>query len=64
MVTSIEPILNPNGRYSIKETCELLGIHRNTLRSYVKAGYIKCVIKTHGIRFRGFDILKFWNSFV
>lgn len=64
MVTSIQPNIDPTARYTISETCELLGIHRNTLRSYVNAGYIKTVQKIHGQRFKGSEILRFWNSFV
>lgn len=32
-MTAIEPQVALNGRYSIGETCSLLGIHRDTLRS-------------------------------
>lgn len=28
------PELPKDGRYSIKETCEMLSIHRNSLRKY------------------------------
>ena len=42
MVTSIEPKVAPTGRYTVKQTCECLGIHRNTLRRYTDEGHIKC----------------------
>lgn len=64
MITSVEPQVNPTERYTISQTCTLLGIHRNTLRSYVNAGYIKSIQKIHGQRFKGTEILRFWNSFV
>ena len=64
MVTSDQPQLNPNSRYTIGQTCSLLGIHRNTLRSYVKLGYIKSIPNVHHQRFKGTEILKFWNRFV
>ncbi len=64
MITSVEPRVNPTERYTISQTCNLLGIHRNTLRSYVNAGYIKSIQKIHGQRFKGTEILRFWNSFV
>ena len=67
MVTSIEPKLNPAGKYTISETCGFLGIHRNTLRAYVKAGMIRPVPKKQNVlqqRFRGLEILRFWNAFV
>lgn len=64
MVTSVQPNINPTSRYTISETCKLLGIHRNTLRSYVNAGYIKSMQKVNGHRFKGSEILRFWNTFV
>ncbi len=64
MVTSEQPNVRPAARYTISETCALLGIHRNTLRSYVNAGYIKTMQKVHGQRFKGTEILRFWNTFV
>ena len=64
MVTSVQPNISPTARYTISETCELLGIHRNTLRSYVNAGYIKTIQKVNGKRFKGSEILRFWNTFV
>ncbi|HAH91300.1 helix-turn-helix domain-containing protein [Segatella copri] len=64
MVTSVQPNISPTSRYTISETCKLLGIHRNTLRSYVNAGYIKSMQKVHGQRFKGSEILRFWNMFV
>ena len=64
MVTSDQPLVSPTARYTISQTCALLGIHRNTLRSYVNAGYIKTIQKIHGQRFKGSEILRFWNSFV
>lgn len=71
MITSFEPEVKPNGRYTINETCSLLGIHRHTLRGYVKAGYISPMFKKRPIyvsqtrmRFLGSEILRFWRSFV
>ena len=71
MVTSEEPRVCATGRYTVKETSELLGIHRNTLRRYVKAGYIRpaykrgrIVVNQPRIRFLGSEIVKFWRAFV
>lgn len=64
MVTSEQPNVSPTARYTIAQTCALLGIHRNTLRSYVNAGYIKTMQKVQGQRFKGTEILRFWNTFV
>ncbi len=71
MVTSIEPQVNLGGRYTINETCQLLGIHRHTLRAYTKAGFIHPIFKrkptsmnTPRIRYLGSEIIRFWRSFV
>lgn len=71
MVTSVEPTVRESGRYTIKETCDLLGIHRHTLRCYVRAGYIRPIFKRKVVycnsqreRFLGSEILRFWRSFV
>jgi len=51
-------------RYSIAETCEILGISRKTLRKYTKSGDIKMVL--HGpsgkMFYEGYAIDKFFNS--
>ena len=41
-VTSNEPKVIATSRYSINETCELLGITRKTLQKYTMFGLIKC----------------------
>lgn len=64
MITSEQPNVKPASKYTITETCNLLGIHRNTLRSYVKAGYIKVNDKIQSQRFKGSEILRFWNTYV
>ena len=38
----IEPKVDDAGRYSINETCEVLGIHRNTLMNHTRQGHIRC----------------------
>lgn len=62
-MVSIEPSVTPNGRYSIEETCKLLGIHRNTLCRYVNRGRIKYGIRmSTGKKFYlGSEILRFWK---
>ena len=56
--------VSPNSRYSIMETCKILGIHRNTLRKYTLLGCIKFgVRKSTGRRFYlGSEIMKFWSN--
>lgn len=62
-MTENEPNVKPTSRYSIVQTCSLLGIHRNSLRKYTKMGKINAGIrKSTGRRFYlGSEILKFWN---
>ena len=64
MVTSIEPKVARTGRYTVKQTCECLGIHRNTLRRYTDEGHIKCSFRRENARkiYLGKEILRFWNS--
>lgn len=63
MVT-IEPKVVLNGRYTIDETCELLGLHRNTLTRYTKRGKIRFGIRRADSRrfYLGSEILKFWRA--
>jgi predicted site-specific integrase-resolvase len=65
MITAIEPKVSDTGKYSVSQTCELLGIHRNTLRKYTLSGTIRC--KFHKKNFRKFytgqEIIKFWRTF-
>lgn len=41
-MTSSKPDVRPDGRYSVKETTEILGISRRTLYRYTENGMIKC----------------------
>ena len=63
-MVSEQPSIKPAGRYSISETCKLLGIHRNTLRRYTDAGEIRCVVRksTWKKYYTGLEILRFWNA--
>jgi len=64
MITSQRPDITLTGRYSVSETCTILGIHRNTLSSYTNTGHIKCGFrKMNGRKFYlGSEILKFWEA--
>ena len=71
MIVSEEPEVKLTGKYSIKETSSVLGIHRHTLRAYVKAGYIRPTYSKKTMfncaprqRFLGAEILRFWKTFV
>ncbi|MDY5010340.1 MAG: helix-turn-helix domain-containing protein [Sodaliphilus sp.] len=63
-MTTTEPNVSLTGRYSIIETCELLGIHRNTLTRYTNKGRIRCGIRrVNGRKFyTGMEILKLWKA--
>ncbi|MBF1393919.1 MAG: helix-turn-helix domain-containing protein [Prevotella histicola] len=65
MVTE-QPSVKPTGRYSVNDTCKLLGIHRNTLLNHTKAGHIQAMRRkaTKSKFFLGKDITKFWYQMV
>ena len=58
-----QPIVRPNARYTVTETCNLLGIHRNTLRRYTMMGRIKLGVRKSTARkfYLGSEILNFWT---
>lgn len=65
-MTAQEPQVMATARYSIRQTCELLGIHRDTLRQYTdQQKIIKCGYRTIGNRkvkfYLGSEILRFWK---
>ncbi len=64
-MTGIEPVLPPTQRYTIKETCGILGIHRNTLHRKTMEGEIKGVFRQSGKKVKtyylGKDIMRFWR---
>ena len=64
MLTKSEPQVKPSERYSTKETVQILGITRETLRQYVMRGKIKCGIrKANGRKFYlGSEILRMWKA--
>lgn len=41
MVTEI-PDVADTGRYSIKETADILGVCKRSVENYLKSGYLKC----------------------
>lgn len=61
-MTPIEPKVDKNGRYTVKQVCELLQCHRNSLLKWTNENRIKCDFnKKHKFYF-GREILKFWNE--
>lgn len=62
-----EPKVALSGRYSINETCALLGIHRDSLHKYTHSTFeIKCGWRKRGGRlvkyYLGSEILRFWRA--
>lgn len=59
-----QPQVNKDARYSIKETCTLLGIHRHTLRAWTESGLIKSITRRSNGRtaYKGIDILACWSA--
>ena len=63
-MVATEPRISMAGRYSIEETCALLGIHRHTLRRYTAKGKIRCGVRRSTARkfYLGSEILRFWKA--
>lgn len=65
-VTSNKPEVVATSRYSINETCALLGITRKTLAKYTTAGLIECGFRKATLQkfYTVLSILKFWQQAV
>ena len=63
-MTYQEPDVLPMGRYSIKETCNALGISRETLRKYTTMGLIRFGMRRNTRKkfYSGKDIVSFWKA--
>lgn len=64
MLTGVYPNADPDRRYTISETAKMLGIHRNTLRSYTKSQCIRPVQHFVGAKvyYLGAEINSFWRK--
>ena len=62
MVTE-QPKVQPNSRYTVTETCKLLGIDRNSLLKYTQSGRIKSGVRKSTAKkfYLGSEIINFWN---
>ena len=62
-MTNVEPKVADAGRYTMTETCKALGIHRNTLRRWLKAGKMKVKFRRIDNRkvIDGSEIKKAWR---
>lgn len=66
-MTITEPNVSPRGHYNMKQTADILGIHRNSLRSYNKNGLIKSGNRKIGRKdkfFLGSEIIRFWKMYM
>ena len=58
------PDIQLTAQYSIKETCRILGICRDTLRTYTRSGYITAHYRACNARpyYTGRSIIRFLKS--
>ena len=65
-MTHIQPQTIPGARYDITKTCELLGIHRNSLRIYTENKDIVAEYHAPTARklYTAEEIQRFWLSTV
>lgn len=64
MITPIEPRISESGRYSVTQTCAILGINRKTLQKYTERALIKCGYRRTNYRkfYLGREIVRFWRA--
>lgn len=63
-MVSERPKVSKDGRYSIRETSQLLGIHEKTLYRHTIAQDIKCERRASNGRpvYLGSEILRYWGA--
>lgn len=61
MITT-KPQIEPNGKYSVKAVCRILGIGASTLRTYRRNGLIKPVNTSGHPMYAADDILALWKA--
>jgi len=61
-MTNERPDVAPEGRYSVKEVTQMLGISRSTLYRYTEKGIVRCGYRrTNGRPFyTGRSVLQLW----
>ncbi len=64
MMLATEPRVSENGRYSLREACELLGVHKTTMIRWVKEGKIRYGIRRSNYRkfYLGRELVRFWRA--
>lgn len=63
-MTAEKPHVNIEGRYSVKETCQMLEISRSTLRNHEQAGLIRRGFRKMTGRpfYAGREIIRYWSA--
>ena len=64
-MTTTRPDLRPDDRLPIGEAAKVLGLHRNTITRYIKAGVLKYGLRRHGRHAKfilGREILRFFDA--
>ncbi len=63
-MVATEPNVNPEARYTIGQTVELLGMSRNTVKKYTDSGQLRHVVhKATGKKlYLGRAIVLFWKT--
>lgn len=66
MITSDEPVVKPNSRYTVMQTCAILCIDRKTLSRYTNEGWITCSYRKKPLRkfYVGSEIVRFWKTMI
>lgn len=66
MISADSPNVKSGSMYSISETCDALGICRDSLRRYTNEGYIQCGYRSPYNRkfYLGSEIVRFWRETV
>ncbi len=59
-MVAFQPKVAPAGRYTVNQTCLLLGIHRSTLHRHTEAGKIHCGYRKSTMQkfYKGSEITK------
>lgn len=65
-MVSEQPVVNPDSRYTIGQTMQLLGMSRNTVKKYTDSGQLRHVVhKATGKKmYYGHAIVLFWKTLV
>lgn len=62
MMRESKPEVQNSARYSVSQTAEILGVHRNTVGNYMKSGALGFSTRaTTRKLISGADILKMWR---